>query len=151
LSKYYWNVVAVKWSDVGKYAIAGILLVGLLFLVPYRHVELRTSSYEATPQSWHNASIILGGPMITLVTVELNRTARIQFMHLEGVWPRNVLLAAFSGTVARYDYRGEHYTIVIEVASNGPIWIRVRYVYVAEIEGPFFHSPLDSTSPIIFP
>jgi hypothetical protein len=144
-------VAALKWSDVGKYAVAGILLVGLLFLVPYRHVELRTSSYEATPQSWHNASIILGGPMITLVTVELNRTARIQFMHLEGVWPKSVLLASFTGTAARYNYNGEHYTIVIEVASSGPIWIRVRYLYVAEIEGPFFHIPLDSTSPIIFP
>jgi hypothetical protein len=144
-------VAALKRSEFVRYAVAGILLVALLFSVPYRRVELRTNSYEAIPQFWHNASIVLGGPMITVVTVELNRTARIQFMHLEGVWPKNVLLAAFTGTAARYNYNGEHYTIVIEVASSGPIWIRVRYLYVVEIEGPFFHNPLDSISPFIFP
>jgi hypothetical protein len=144
-------VAALKWSEFAKYAVAGILLVTLLFSVPYRHVELRTSSYEEFPQSWHNISLVLGGPMITLVTVELNRTARIHFMYPAGVWPKNVLLASFTGTVARYNYRGEHHTIAIGVESNGPIWIRVRYVYVVEIDGSFFGNPLDWPNPVIFP
>jgi hypothetical protein len=144
-------VAALKWSDFAKYAVAGILVVGLLFSVPYRHVEQRTSSYETTPQSWHNASIVLRGPMITVVTVELNRTARIQFMHLEGVWPKNVLLASFRGTSARYNYHGEHYTIVIEVASSGPISIRIRYVYAVETDGRFFDNPLGWFSSAILP
>jgi hypothetical protein len=144
-------VTALKWSEFAKYAVAGILLVGLLFSVPFRHVEQRTSSYEATPQSWHNASIVLGGPMITLVTVELNRTAMIQFMYLDGVWPKHVLLASFRGAIARHNYRGEHYTIVIEVASSGPIWIRVRYTYAVETEGSLIDDILDWSNPIMFP
>lgn len=132
------------------YAVAGILLIGLLS-VPYRHFEQRTSCYETAPQQWNNVSIVLGGPMITLVTVELNRTARIQFMYLGGVWPRNVLLASFTGTGARYNYRGEHYTIAIEVASHAPIFIRINYVYTVETDSSFLDSPLDWLNSIILP
>jgi hypothetical protein len=144
-------VAALKWSDLAKYALAGILVVGLLLTVPYKRVEQRTNYYEATPQSWHNVSLVIGGPMITLVTVELNRTSTIRFMYPEGVWPKNVLLASFTGTNAMYNYRGAHYTIAIEVDSSGPIWIRVRYVYAEETEGSFLDDPLDWLNPIMFP
>jgi hypothetical protein len=144
-------VAALKWSDFAKYALAGILVVGLLLSVPYRRVEQRTNSYEATPQSWHNVSLVIGGPMITLVTVELNRTSTIRFMYPDGVWPKNVLLASFTGTIAMYNYRGTHYTIAIEVDSRGPIWIRVRYVYAQETESSILGNPLDWLSPIILP
>ncbi|MHA2005655.1 MAG: hypothetical protein ACW960_16455 [Candidatus Thorarchaeota archaeon] len=130
----------MKWSDFAKYALAGILVVGLLLSVPYRRVEQRTNSYEATPQSWHNVSLVIGGPMITLVTVELNRTSTIRFMYPDGVWPKNV-----------YNYLGTHYTIAIEVDSRGPIWIRVRYVYAQETESSILENPLDWLSPIILP
>lgn len=146
-------MAALKWSDFAKYALVGMLVVslGLFLSVPYRHVEQRTNSYEETPQSWHNVSLVFGGPMITLVTVELNRTAEIRFMYPAGVWPKNVLLASFTGTNAIYDYRGEYYTIAIEVESAGPVWIRVRYVYVEETEGSFFDNPFGWLNPFMFP
>ena len=144
-------MAVLKWSDFAKYALAGILVVGLLLSVPYRRVEQKANFYEASPQSWHNVSLVLGGPMITLVTVELNRTSTIRFMYPEGVWPKNVLLASFTGTIANYNYRGEYYTIAIEVESSGPFWIRVRYVYAEETEGSFLDDPFAWFSPIIFP
>lgn len=150
LVNYYWKVVALKRSEIVIYAVASILLVGLL-TVPYRHFEQRTSSYEVAPQQWNNVSIVLGGPMITLVTVELNRTARIQFMYPEGVWPRNALLASFTGTGARYNYHGEHYTIAIEVASHAPILIRVEYLYTIETTSCFLDSPLAWLGPFVLP
>ncbi|MGD9381065.1 MAG: hypothetical protein PVI03_01330 [Candidatus Thorarchaeota archaeon] len=141
----------MKWSDFAKYALAGILVVGLLLSVPYKRVEQKTSTYEITPQSWHNVSLVFGGPMITLVTVEMNRTSTIRFMYPDGVWPRNVLLVSFTGTIAMYNYRGAHYTIAIEVDSRGPIWIRVRYVYAEETESRFIDDPLGWLNPFIFP
>jgi hypothetical protein len=144
-------MIALKWSEFTKYALVGMLVAGLLLSVPYRRVEQRTNTYEITPQSWHNVTLLFGGPMITLVTVDLNRTSDIHFMYLEGVWPKNVLLASFTGTNAMYNYRGEHYTIAIEVESKGPICIRVRYVYAEEIEGSFFDNPLGWLSSFIFP
>jgi hypothetical protein len=89
--------------------------------------------------------------MITLVSVELNRTSTIRFMYPDGVWPRNVLLASFTGTNAMYNYRGAHYTIAIEVNSIGPVWIRVRYVYAQETVGSFFDNPIGWLNPIILP
>lgn len=128
-----------------------MLVVGLFLSVPYRRVEQRTNTYEFTPQSWHNVTLLFGGPMITLVTVDLNRTSDIRFMYPEGVWPRNFLLASFTGTNAMYNYRGEHYTISIEIDAKGPVWIRVRYVYAEEIEGSFFDDPFSWLNPFTFP
>ena len=146
-----WKVTALKWSNFTKLALVSILVVGLLLSVPYKRVEQRTSTYEASPQSWHNVSLVFGGPMITLVSVELNRTSTIRFMYPDGVWPRNVLLASFTGTNAMYNYRGAHYTIAIEVNSIAPVWIRVRYVYAQETVGSFLENPLGWLNPIIFP
>ena len=144
-------MAALKWSDFAKYALLGMLVAGLLLSVPHRRVEQRTNFYETTPQSWHNVSLVFGGPMITFVTVELNRTSEIRFMYPDGVWPKNVLLASFTGTNAMYNYRGAHYTIAIEVDSIGPVWIRVCYVYAEETEGSFFEDPSGWLNPFMFP
>jgi hypothetical protein len=144
-------VLALKWSDFAKYALVGILVFGLLISVPYKRVEKRTNFYEETPRFWHNVTLLFGGPMISLVTVELNRTSEIRFMYPTGVWPKNVLLASFTGTRAMHNYRGEHYTITIEVESTGPIWIKVRYVYAEETEGSFFDNPLSWLNPFMSP
>lgn len=144
-------MIALKWSEFAKYALVSILVAGLLLSVPYRRVEQRTNTYEITPQSWHNVTLVFGSPMITLVTVDLNRTADIRFMYPKGVWPKNALLASFTGTNAMYDYRGEYHTIAIEVESKGPVWIRVRYIYAEEIEGSFFDNPFGWLNPFMFP
>ena len=150
-SNHCWNVTALKWSDFAKFALLGILVIGLLLSVPSRRVVQKTYSYEVAPQSWHNVSLVFGGPMITHVAVELNRTAAIRFMYPDGVWPKNVLLAAFTGTDAQFNYRGEHYTIAIEVESSGPVLVRVLYLYSEETVTSFLESPLDWLNPFILP
>lgn len=145
-----WNMKSVKWSDFVKYALLVMLVAGLFLTVPSRRVVQKTYSYEISPTQWHNVSLVFGGPTITHVTVDLNRTAKIRFMYPDGVWPRNVLLAAYTGTAAQFNYRGQHYTIAIEVESSGPIWIKIRYIYAEEAVISFLESPLDWLNPLLF-
>ena len=144
-------MAALNWTDFTKYVIVGILVMGIVLSVPHRRVEQSTNTYEVTPQSWHNVSLVFGAPMITLVTVELNRTSTIRFMYPDGVWPKNVLLRSVRGATAMHNYRGEHYTIAIEVNSIGPVWIRVRYFYTEEKVGRILDDPIDWLSPNLFP
>jgi hypothetical protein len=93
-----------------------------------------TKVYEDTPQDWQNILAGFGGPRVTWVIVELNRTAEIRFMYLSGVWisTHNVLLTSITADRASFNYNAEHITVMIEVITKGPVHLRILYKYEAE-------------------
>lgn len=116
------------------YLVVGLLLATLFCSIPFSYTVEVTEVYEDNPVDWHNIISGFGGPGITWVTVELNRTAEIRFMYLSGVWisTYNVLLASTTTDRASFNYNAEYSTVIIEITSAGPVHLRILYKYELE-------------------
>ncbi|UCH04178.1 MAG: hypothetical protein JSW05_11455 [Candidatus Thorarchaeota archaeon] len=116
------------------YMVIGLLLATLFCSIPFTQTVEVTEVYEENPEDWHNIISAFGGPPITWVTVELNRTADIRFMYMDGVWrsTENVLLASTTADCASFNYNAEYKTAVIEIKTKGPIHLRILYKYEVE-------------------
>lgn len=99
-----------------------------------------TKAIESTSSDQYQLEMGFGGPRVTWVTVMCNRTADIRFMYQTGVWvsTQNILLASFRSTTVSYNFRAEHTTNIIEVASDGPFQVRIVYTYLLETEVNLF-------------
>lgn len=122
------------------YIVIGIILLVVVSSIPFRQVVEMTKVVEYTSTDQYHIVVGFGGPKVTWVTVNCNRTAEIRFMHQVGVWVsiRNVLLASFRSTTARYNFNSEHSMNIVEVISDGPIIVRVVYTYLLETEVTLF-------------
>lgn len=112
----------------------GFILAILFCTIPFKQVVEVNKVEEYTSIDNHHVEVSFGGPSITWVTVQCNRTAEIRFLHQSGVWisTQSVLLASFRTTTASYNYNSEHSTIVVEVISDGPILVQIVYTYLTE-------------------
>jgi len=122
------------------YIVIGIILLVVVSSIPFRQVVEMTKVEEYTSTDQYHIVVGFGGPKVTWVTVNCNRTAEIRFMHQVGVWVsiRNVLLASFISTTARYNFNSEHSMNIVEVISDGPIIVRIGYTYLLETEVNLF-------------
>ncbi len=136
----------MKNPEIEDYLVIGLILAAVLCSIPFTQVVETATVVEYTSGKPYRLETGFGGPKVTLVTVESNRTAEIRFMFKEGVWlsTKTVLLASFRATYARYNYNGEHSTVMIEVVSDGPILVRIVYSYNVVVESSFFGRAFDS-------
>ncbi|MFW9799516.1 MAG: hypothetical protein ACFFD9_03720 [Candidatus Thorarchaeota archaeon] len=132
--------------EIEDYFLIGLLLAAVFCSIPFTQVIETVKVVEYTSEDSNRIEAGFGGPKVTQVTVESNRTAEIRFMFLDGVWisTKTVLLASFIATRAGYNYKGEHSTVVIEVLSDEPIRVRIIYTYNVAIESSFLSRALDS-------
>ena len=116
------------------YLVIGLLLATLFCSIPFTQKVEVTQVIEEHPENWHNIVSGFGGPRVTWVTVELNKTAEIRFMYLCGVWlaAHNVLLASITADRASFNYNAEYNTVIIEIGTDGPIQFRILYRYEVE-------------------
>lgn len=127
------------------YLVIGLLLITLFCSIPFTQTVEVTEVFEEHPDDWHNILWGFGGPRVTWVTVELNRTAEIRFMYLSGVWmsTQNVLLASTTADRASFNYNAEYSTVMIGITTDGPILLRIVYRYYVEKFISIFGSSLD--------
>ena len=122
------------------FLIIGLILAIVFCSIPFKQEVEVTKVAEYASLDQYQVEVGFGGPKVTWVTVTCNRTAEIRFMHNIGVWlsTKNVLLASFRSATARYNFRAEHSTNIVEVISDGPILVRVVYTYLFETEISLF-------------
>ena len=120
--------------------VIGIILLVVVSSIPFRQMVEMTKAEEYTSTDQYHIVVGFGGPKVTWVTVNCNRTVEIRFMHQEGVWVsiRNVLLASFKSTTARYNFNSEYSMNIVEIISDRPIIVRVVYTYLLETEVNLF-------------
>ncbi|MFQ5832602.1 MAG: hypothetical protein ACE5H4_07860 [Candidatus Thorarchaeota archaeon] len=136
----------MKHPEFEDYLVIGLILAAVFCSIPFTQVIETAKIVEYTSGNSYRIEAGFGGPKVTQVIVESNRTAEIRFMFKDGVWlsTKNVLLASFTATSARYNYNGEHSTVMIEVVSDGPIQVRIVYAYRIVVESSLFSRALDS-------
>ncbi len=134
------SIAVVRRLENEDYLVVGLLLATLFCSIPFTGTVEVTEVYEDYPEDWHNIMSGFGGPRVTWVTVELNRTAEIRFMYLSGVWisTHNVLLASTTADRASFNYNAEYNTVMIEITSQGPVHLRILYKYIVERTGSIF-------------
>jgi hypothetical protein len=122
------------------YIVIGIILLVVVCSIPFRQVVEMTKVEEYTSTDQYHIVIGFGGPKVTWVTVNCNRTAEIRFIYQVGAWLsiQDVLLASFRSTTARYYFNSEHSMNIVEVISDRPIIVRVVYTYLLETEMNLF-------------
>jgi hypothetical protein len=128
------SLAVVKRPGNEDYLVIGLVLATLICSIPYTESVEVTEVYECDPQDWSNIVPSFGGPRMTWVIVELNRTAEIRFMYGDGAWraTHDILLASITADRASFNYNAEYNTVIIEIISEGPIHVRIVYKYDVE-------------------
>ncbi len=136
----------MKQPKIEDYFVICLLIAAVFCSIPFTQVIETAKVVECTSGDLNRIETGFGGPRVTLVTVESNRTSEILFMFMDGMCRTDdeVLLASFRATHASYNYNGERSTVRILVISDGPILVRIVYTYHVVIESSFFVRALES-------
>jgi len=120
--------------------VIGLLLATLLCSVPFTQTVEVTEVFEEAPRNWEDIMWGFGGPRVTWTIVELNRTAEIRFMYPTGIGlpSQHAILESTTSDRASFNYNAEHYTVMIRIITEGPVYLRIVYKYEVERTGSIF-------------
>ncbi|MFW9956311.1 MAG: hypothetical protein ACFFD3_17345 [Candidatus Thorarchaeota archaeon] len=115
-----------------SYLILGILLAIAVCSIPFPQAVDTTRTVDYISDG--HIEVGFGGPSVTWVTVVCNTTAEIRFMYQNGTWigTENVLLASVQTMSAIYNFNAEHSTTVIQISSDNPFQVQIKYTYAVE-------------------
>ncbi len=124
--------------------VVGIILIITLGSIPVDQLVEKEITSNFSSANENRIEIQFGGPIITWVTVVCNISTEIHYLYPNGTWVgmENVLLASTFAIKARYNYKGEHSSAIVEVISEEPFTARITYTYFDTVRMNFFERVL---------
>ena len=124
--------------------VVGIILIITLGSIPVDQFVEKEITSNFSSANENRIEIQFGGPIITWVTVVCNISTEIHYLYPNGTWVgmENVLLASTFAIKARYNYKGEHPSAIVEIISEEPFTARITYTYFDTVRMNFFERVL---------
>ncbi len=120
--------------------VVGIILIVVVGSIPVNQIVERDHRAYYLSNQDNRIEVTFGGPTITWVTVECNTTTQVRYMYQNGTWvgQENVLLSSTFAMKAKFNYFGEHSTIVVEIIADGPFMAAITYTYLVAERMTYF-------------
>lgn len=116
--------------------IIGIILILVVGSIPVDQMIEKDLKVQYLSDQENRIEVSFGGPRITWVTVECNITAEIHYLYPNGTWVgiQNILLESTTAMRSRFNYYGEHPTVIVEVIGETPFLARITYTYITTMK-----------------